>query len=159
MFYRSLFVAAVIVLFGVLFLTADFSSPNVFALPGDFEDTLVTDISAPTALRLHAGRTFADYRRRADKCVFFKIMRCLPRPPLILIQDCVITANAACSALRLIRILAANKYIYLFYTFNKRTTLAPRVSRPMPIIRSIVFRVSCLPTINTIDAASRNRFN
>ena len=122
----------------IALLVAKASAPSAAAVPAGFDDQLVTTVPQPTAMaftpdgRLLIAGKLGTLRIYEDGAL-------LATPALDLAAASARTASAACSASRSIPQFAANRFIYLYYTFNKFGVCdrnRPRPRQPRVAVRA-----------------------
>ena len=152
MTFRIFFTVLSIALIGILLLTNKTLVTNVSALPGDFEDALVTNVSAPTAIAFTPDGRLLITTQSGQVRVFQNDVL-LPNSAINLNSRLCTNSERGLLGVAIDPNFATNKYVYFFYTFNKNNT-CPTGQPTNP--NNPVNRVSrfVLADNNTIDIAS-----
>ena len=148
--FRIAAAIAVFFLLSILFLSSNTLTDKVSALPSDFEDALVTSVSAPTALAFTPDGRLLITTQTGQVRVYQN--NALITAPAININSKLCTnSERGLLGIAVDPNFAVNHYIYLFYTFNKNNT-CPTGQPTNP--NNPVNRVSrfVLADNNTIDA-------
>ncbi len=121
MYYRFAAAFTALVLLGIFFLSSTWTTDTVSALPSDFVDETVANIAAPTGLaftpdgRLLITTQFGLVQVYQDGA--------LVTPPAVNLNSRLCTnSERGLLGIAVDPSFAANRYIYLFYTFNKNDT-------------------------------------
>lgn len=152
MYFRITAAAVVLCLVSIIFLASNWAATEVSALPSDFEDALVANIAAPTALAFTPdGRLLITTQTGLVRV--YQNNALVTAPAVNLNSRLCTNSERGLLGIAVDPNFTVNHYVYLFYTFNKNNT-CPTGQPTNP--NNPVNRVSrfVLADDNTIDTGS-----